>query len=313
MMTVAAPAIEVRQLSKRIGKNMVLAPFDLTVPRGAILALIGHNGAGKSTLMKLLLNILRPTQGQATVLGMPATALRGDAFTRIGYVSESQEMPEWMTVQELMTHLRPMYAVWNDATLLEDLQLPPERKIKHLSRGMRMKAALASVLAFEPEVLFMDEPFSGLDTAVRTELIRTMLDRTQVDGDGGQATTIVISSHELGELESFASHVAFLHQGRLLFSEPMERLLMRCREVTVTFRELVAERVMSRLAEGCIAADASGAMLRFVDIHVNVEDHEGAIRALMPEAIHVQSEPMNLRTIFLALNRMNRCEAGRRA
>jgi ABC-2 type transport system ATP-binding protein len=313
MTTAVAPAIEVRQLSKRIGKNTVLAPFDLTVPRGAILALIGHNGAGKSTLIKLLLNILRPTQGQAMVLGLPAGELRGDAFTRIGYVSENQEMPEWMTVEELMKHLRPMYSVWNDAALLEDLQLPLERKIKHLSRGMRMKMALASVLAFEPELLFMDEPFSGLDTAVRTELIRTMLDRTQVNGDGEQATTIVISSHELGELESFASHVAFLHKGRLLFSEPMEGLLMRCREVTVTFQEPVAEWAMARLAEGCIAADASGAMLRFVDIHVNVEDHESAIRTLMPEAIHVQSEPMNLRTIFLALNKMNRSEDGRRA
>ncbi len=308
----AAPAIEVRQLAKRIGKTMLLAPLDLTVPRGSVLALIGHNGAGKSTLIKLLLNIVRPTHGHATVLGMPSTSLRGQAFTRIGYLSETQEMPDWMTVAAFMAHLRPMYPLWDDAGLLEDLELPPDREIKHLSRGMRMKAALASVLAFRPELLVMDEPFSGLDPAVRSELIQTLLDRTHAE-DPTQTTTIVISSHDLEEIESFASHVAFLHNGRLLFVQPMDFLLTRCREVTVTFEEEVAAQVRARLPEGCVATEASGAMLRFVDLRVNVADHEGAIRALMPDAMHVQSEPMNLRAIFLALNRIGRAEKAYRA
>lgn len=301
----ASPAIEVCQLSKRIGDTTLLAPLDLSVPRGAILALVGHNGAGKSTLIKLLLNIVRPTQGEATVLGMPSTSLRGSAFTRIGYVSENQEMPEWMTVAAFMAHLRPMYPQWNDAGLLEDLQLPPDRKIKHLSRGMRAKTALASVLAFGPELLLMDEPFTGLDPAVRTEFIQALLDRTHTE-DPANATTIVISSHELDEVESFATHVAFLHDGRLLFAQPMESLLTRCREVTVTFENEVAAHVSAKLPAGCIAAESSGAMLRFVDLRVNVEDHEGAIRALMPDAVHVESEPMNLRAIFLAINKIGR-------
>ena len=305
-MTVS-PAIEVRQLGKRIGGAMVLAPLDLSVPRGAILALIGPNGAGKSTFIKLLMNILQPTEGVATVLGMPSTSLHGNAFTRIGYISENQEMPEWMTVAALMAHLRPMYPRWEDAGLLEDLDLPPDRMIKHLSRGMRMKTALASVLAFEPELLLMDEPFSGLDPAVRNELIQTLLGRIQTD-DPANATTIIISSHDLDEVESFATHVAFLHEGRLLFAQPMEALLTRCREVTVTFEKEVAGHRCSKLPEGCVAAEASGAMLRFVDLRVNIEDHEGAIRAFMPDALHVQSEPMNLRAIFLALSRVGRAE-----
>jgi ABC-2 type transport system ATP-binding protein len=306
------PVIEARQLGKRFGSTAVLAPLNLTVPRGAVLALIGHNGAGKTTLLKLLLNILRPTEGESTVLGMPSTSLRGQAFTRIGYVSEHQEMPEWMSVKQLMQHLRPMYPRWNDAGLLEDLQLPPERKIEHLSRGMRMKLALASSLAFQPELLLMDEPFSGLDPAARTEMIQSLLDRTHTD-DPEAATTIVISSHDLDEIETFATHVAFLRRGQLLFAEPMEQLLVRCREVTVTFGGNVAAQARTRLAEGCVAAEASGAMLRFVDLRVNVEDHEGAIRALMPDAVHVQSEPMNLRAIFLALNKTVREDERRRA
>ncbi len=310
MMT--SPAIEVRQLAKRIGGTTVLAPLDLTVPRGAILALIGHNGAGKSTLIKLLLNIVQPSQGKATVLGMPSTCLRGSAFTRIGYLSETQEMPEWMTVAAFMAHLRPMYPRWDDAGLLEDLELPAGRKIRHLSRGMRMKAALASVLAFRPELLLMDEPFSGLDPAVRSELIQTLLDRTHAD-DPANTTTIVISSHDLDEVESFATDVAFLHNGRLLFVQPMDILLTSCREVTVTFEEEVAAQIGAKLPEGCVATEASGAMLRFVDLRVNVADHESAIHALMPDAVHVESQPMNLRAIFLALNKIGRTEKAHRA
>ena len=307
----ASAAIEVRQLAKRIGETTLLAPLDLNVPRGAILALIGHNGAGKSTLIKLLLNIVRPTEGEATVLGMRSTSLRGQAFTRIGYLSETQEMPEWMTVAALMAHLRPMYPCWDDSGLLEDLELPADRRVKHLSRGMRMKAAFASVLAFRPELLLMDEPFSGLDPAVRSDLIRTLLDRTHAE-DLANRTTIVISSHDLDDIKSFVTHVAFLHNGRLLFVQPMETLLTCCREVTVTFEEEVAAQVGAKLPEGCVAAEASGAMLRFVDLRVNVADHEGAIRALMPEAVHVESEPMNLRAIFLALNRIGRVKKARR-
>lgn len=308
----ASPAIEVHQLAKSIGKTTILSPLDLTVPRGAILALIGHNGAGKSTLIKLLLNITRPTQGEATVLGMPSTSLRGRAFTRIGYLSETQEMPDWMTVGAFMAHLRPMYPLWNDEGLLEDLELPPERKIKHLSRGMKMKAALASVLAFRPELLLMDEPFSGLDPAVRSELIQTLLDRTHPE-DPAHTPTIVISSHDLEEIESFATDVAFLHNGRLLFVQPMDILLTRCREVTVTFEDEIAAHVREKLPESCVATEASGAMLRFVDLRVDVADHEDAIRALMPGALHVQSEPMNLRAIFLALNKSSRQERAHRA
>lgn len=300
-MMAASSAIEVRGLSKRIGKMTLLQPMDLSVPRGAILALVGHNGAGKTTLIKLLLNILRPTSGEARVLGMLSSDLRGDAFTRIGYVSENQEMPDWMTVEQMMEHLRLLYPRWEDAGLLEDLQLPPERKIRHLSRGMRMKAALASVLAFGPELLLMDEPFSGLDTAVRTEFIQTLLDRTH-----DMETTVVISSHDLDEMEMFATHVAFLHAGKLSFAEPIESLLERCREVTVTFEGETAEEAKAKLPAGCMAAEAKGAMLRFVDTRVNVEDHEGAIWELMPEAVQVQSEGMNLRAIFLALTKGGR-------
>src|SRR6202012_2678501 len=100
---------------------------------------------------------------------------------------------------------------------------------------------------------------------VRTELIQTLLDRTHTE-DPATATTIVISSHDLDEVECFATHVAFLHNGRLLFAQPIEALLTRCREVTVTFESEVAANVRAKLPEDCVAAEASGAVLRFVDL-----------------------------------------------
>ncbi len=222
--------IRTEGLTKRFGKTEALTGVGLEVPAGAIYALVGANGAGKTTLIKLLMNILRPTAGSARVLGMDAQSLRGRALNRIGYVSENQEFPEWMTVEGMLAYLRPFYPTWDRALegqLLQQFDLPAGRKLKQLSRGQRMKAAMASALAFRPSLLVLDEPFAGLDPLVRDELMEGLLDRAP-------ETTIFLSSHDLAEIESFSSHVGFLEQGRLLFSEEMGVLSERFREVTVT-------------------------------------------------------------------------------
>lgn len=306
------PAIEVRQLSKRYGDTQVLAPLDLVVPRGSIFALVGHNGAGKTTLIRLLLNMVQPSGGGATVLGEQTTSLDSRAFTRIGYISENQEMPEWMTVQGLLDYLRPFYPTWNEDGLLDDLELPPDQKLKHLSRGMRMKALFASVLAFRPSLILMDEPFSGLDPLTRDEIIQTLLGRLEpdaADAERGQPT-ILISLHDLAEIESFATHVAFLHKGTLLFAEPMETLMARFREVTVT---LDGKEDCGRFPEEWLSPESSGAVLRFIYTAADREDAEMAVRRVLPTVRQVESDPMTLRTIFLALMKANRVQDWSRA
>ena len=191
-------------------------------------ALVGHNGAGKTTLIKLLMNILHPTAGFATVCGHPSHTLTGAKFETTGYVSENQELPEWMTVGEYLNYLRPFYPRWDIESLVQTLDLPLDRKLKHLSRGMLMKAALASVLAFRPRLIVLDEPFSGLDPLVRDELIEALIDA--VGGQDGKApVTVLISSHDLAEIESFATHIGYLNKGRLVFAEEMARLNARFR------------------------------------------------------------------------------------
>lgn len=309
-MTATASAIETRSLSRSFGKTQALAPLDLAIPRGAIFALVGHNGAGKTTLIKLLMNILRPTSGSAAVLGMPSEELTGPAFTRIGYVSENQELPEWMTVQGFMDYLRPFYPTWDVANLLRDLDLPADRKLKHLSRGMKMKAALASVLAFRPPLILMDEPFSGLDPLVRDELIEALLDNMNAAGEDVRPT-ILISSHDLAEVESFATHVGFLHQGRLLFAEPMETMAARFREVTVTLTADSPAPVLASLPATWLLPEHTASVVRFVHTEANSGSLEDQVRAHLPSATSIQADPMNLRTIFLTLVKSSRTQQDR--
>ncbi len=316
-MTAPTPAIETRQFSKSFGQVQALAPLDLVVPHGAIFALVGQNGAGKTTLIKLLLNILQPTSGSATVLSNSAAGLTGESFRHIGYVSEDQEMPDWMTVQAYMDYLRPFYPTWNDANLLADLDLPPDRKLKHLSRGMRMKAAFASVLAFRPSLILMDEPFSGLDPVVRDELIESLVQRIRKDRESadGNASTIFVSSHDLAEVESFATHVGFLQAGKLLFAEPLPALNARFREVMVTFAPAPAPSAAppGGLPASWLLPEATPSGFHFIHTRVDTEPLDEQVHSVFPQATGIDAQPMTLRTIFLALVKSSRTNDRTRA
>jgi ABC-2 type transport system ATP-binding protein len=285
-----------------------LSGVGLEVPEGAIYALVGGNGAGKTTLIKLLMNILRPTEGSARVLGMDSQRLRGRDLNRIGYVSENQEFPEWMTVGGMLEFLRPFYPTWDRALegqLVRQFDLPLERKLKHLSRGQRMKAAMASALAFRPALLVLDEPFAGLDPLVRDELMEGLLDRSP-------ETTIFLSSHDLAEIESFSSHVGFLEQGRLLFSEEMGVLSERFREVTVT---LEGERpAAAHLPPSWLQYEATDSVVRFVESACSAET-AAELSKRFPGARSIAMEAMPLRAIFLAIakSRRGRDEAAGRS
>jgi len=293
-------AIRTEKLSRRFGKTVAVDRVDLAVPEGAIYALVGANGAGKTTIIKMLMNIFRPSAGHAEVLGVDAVRLAGKAFTRIGYVSENQELPEWMTTGAMLSYFRSFYPEWDPALeeqLVRQFDLPLNRKLKHLSRGMRMKAAFASSLAYRPSLIVLDEPFSGLDPLVRDELIEGLLERAP-------ETTIFLSSHDLAEIESFSSHIGFLEQGRLLFSEELPTLSERFREVTVTLQH------PSTLPENCPASwllpEAADCVVRFVHSNYKQQATERELVEIFPSARNVSLDPMPLRSIFLAIAKSGR-------
>jgi ABC-2 type transport system ATP-binding protein len=156
--------IEAQDLVKTYGSFAALRGLSLEVPEGSVFALLGANGAGKTTLIKILMNIIRPSSGRATMLGTDSRAVGPALLAKIGYVSESQLLPGRLRVEEFFGYLRACYAQWDrgtEAALRRQLLLPPDRRIGALSHGMRMKLALACALPFRPKLLVLDEPFSG--------------------------------------------------------------------------------------------------------------------------------------------------------
>ena len=293
-------AIRTENLVKRYGRTPVLDGLCMEVPEGAIYALVGPNGAGKTTTIHTLLNLIAPTAGRCEVLGVDSRRLGAPDFARIGYVSENEKLPGWMRVSEFLDYLKPFYPTWDAALaaeLLRQFDLPAERKLKELSRGMRMKAALASALAFHPKALVLDEPFSGLDALVRDDFIQGMLERAE-------ETTIFISSHDLAEIESFASHVGYLEGGRLRFSEEMAALAGRFREVEVTLDAEVA--LPAPWPGGWMTPERSGLVVRFVETVYEEGGTEGRVRAVFAGVRGVEVRPMALRAIFVALAKQGR-------
>jgi ABC-2 type transport system ATP-binding protein len=289
-------------LSKRFRKAVVLDRMNMAVPEGSVFALVGPNGAGKTTTIKVLMNIHEPSAGHSEVFGRDSRRLSPQDFTRIGYVSENQEMPEWMTVEYFMSYLKPFYPEWDDARaaeLLRQFDLPLDRKLRHLSRGMRMKAALASSLAYRPRLIVLDEPFTGLDPLVRDELIESLLD----SADGA---SVLISSHDLAEIESFASHVGYLDRGRLQFSEEMTSLAERFREIEITLA--APPTPPAQWPAAWFNAETSAAVVRFVDTQFQQERTLAEIRRLFGEVQRISVNSMPLRAIFVTL-----AKAGRKA
>ena len=289
-------------LSKRFRKTVVLDHLNMIVPEHSVYGLVGPNGAGKTTTIKILMNARQPTEGTAEVFGRDSRKLSPEDFTQIGYVSENQQMPEWMTVAYFMNYLRPFYPDWDAARaqdLLRQFELPPDRKIRNLSHGMRMKAALASSLAYRPRLIVLDEPFTGLDALVRDELIEGVLECA----DGA---TILISSHDLSEVESFASHIGYLDRGRLQFSEEMPSLVDRFREIEITLANPSQSPISWPAA--WLNTEQSATVVRFVDTQFDQERTIAEVHRLFGNTRQISVNRMPLRAIFVTL-----AKAGRKA
>lgn len=293
--------IETQNLTRRFGRTEAVRGLDLAVPQGSVMALLGPNGAGKTTTLKMLMNLLQPTGGTARVLGVDSRRLGEKELAQIGYVSENQQLPTWMTVRQFLDYCRPFYPTWDRAletTLLKQFALPQERKLAQLSRGMLMKAALLSSLAYRPKLLVLDEPFSGLDPLVREEFVRGVLEVSALG-----EWTVLVSSHDIDEVERLADHVAVLEAGRLKLSEPTDALLGRFRRVEVTG---AAEGVA--VGSGWLEWERAGALTKFVETNYAGEATEDGWRLRFGDAT-VTAQPMTLREIFLTLARTGRTEA----
>lgn len=290
--------IRTENLTKRYGKHEALSGVTLEVPPASVFALVGPNGAGKSTLIKTLLNLIHPTAGDAEMLGVDSRRLGARELAQVGYISESQKLPEWMKLSYFFRYTQALYPEWDAALaaeLIEEYGLPLDRRLRHLSRGMKVKAALAASLAYRPRLILLDEPFSGLDVLVREQLIESIIDRTP-------EATVLLASHDLTDIESFATHVAYLNEGRLEFVEEMATLTGRFREVEVTSDEPAPAALPATWSN----VETAGAVVRFVDTHYDAAQCRRAVAERFSGVREIHTREMSLRAIFLALARSRR-------
>ncbi|MEX2179585.1 MAG: ABC transporter ATP-binding protein [Gemmatimonadaceae bacterium] len=216
------PVVQLSNLSRRFGQKTALDDVTLLLPRGKVYGLVGANGAGKTTIIRHVLGLLRAQSGTVRVFGLDPVADPVAVLSRIGYLSEENDLPAWMSVGELIRYTRAFYPTWDDG-YAEELRrafgLESSARIRDLSKGQKARAGLIAALAHRPELLVLDEPSSGLDPIVRRDILGAVLRTIAHEG-----RTVLFSSHLLDEVEEVADHVIMVSDGRVLLSGPLGEL-----------------------------------------------------------------------------------------
>lgn len=228
-------ALEVKNITKRY-ERFTLDQVSFAVPGGSIMGFVGENGAGKSTTIKGILGLIRLDEGEVRILGKDQSEEKALDKEEIGVVLDGCHFPDNLKVKEVRKIMRSLYRSWQDdvfAGYLKQFQLEENKKVKELSRGMKMKLSLAIALSHQAKLLILDEPTSGLDPMARDAILDIFLDFIQ-----DEEHSILVSSHIITDLEKVADYITFIHQGKLLFSESKDELLLRYGLVRCTKEEL---------------------------------------------------------------------------
>jgi ABC-2 type transport system ATP-binding protein len=230
---VSESVISVSELTRRFGATTALDSVSVSLPRGAVYGLVGANGAGKTTLIRHILGLLRAERGSVRVFGLDPVADPVAVLSRIGYLSEENDLPGWMRVDELIRYTSAFYPKWDDAyaeELGQGFALDPSARIRNLSKGQKARAGLLVALAHRPELLVLDEPSSGLDPIVRRDILGAVIRTIAHEG-----RTVLFSSHLLDEVEEVADHVTMISHGRVALSAPLEAIKSSHRSLAAAF------------------------------------------------------------------------------
>ena len=292
------PVVEIERLRFEYGRRAVLRDLNVSIPAGALYALLGPNGSGKTTLLQILMGLRRGYRGHVSVLGTESARLTLRDRQRIGYVAEGQSLPGWMRIEQIERYLAPLYPTWDASLargLLERFDLDPRRVVDTLSRGEHMKVALLCALAPRPEVLLMDEPFTGMDAVVKDELVRGLL-----ESSGSEGWTVLLCSHDIGELELLADWVGFLANGGMRLSAPMESVRQRFKHVEITTGDNDA-RIDGVVDPAWLTLERSGRRIEGVLDEADDSRVEHLLTNRFPGAERIDARSATLREVFVAL------------
>lgn len=237
--------IQINSLSKSFGSQTVLNQLNWEIQPGSIVGLLGRNGAGKSTLIECMLGLRDSDAGEVKLYGESASKLTEQTKARIGYVSQSSDLFEWLTAGQMLAYFRKLYTRWNDNKVNELMRrwdLPLDKVINKLSVGQKQRLSIIRALAHGPELLILDEPVSSLDPAGRRDFLRELVDSV-ID----QQTTIVFSTHILSDLERIAMQVAFLNEGRIAHQQALDDLMENTVQITcaaATLAQLTPQKIL---------------------------------------------------------------------
>jgi len=291
----AAPAIETSGLSKTYGDQVLaLSELDLRVERGEVFGYLGPNGAGKSTTIRVLLDLIRPTAGGASLLGLDSRRDGVRARRQVGYLPGDLRLYDRLTASEQLDSLARLRG-GVDAKLRDQLcerfGVVLDRPIRQLSKGNRQKVGVVQAFMNRPELVILDEPTSGLDPLLQAEF-RELLRETAADG-----RTVFLSSHSLDEVQHVASRIGIIRSGRLVDVDSVERLRERAlRHVTIAF----AEPVEARVFESLDGVRVEGGDERSIRLSAPEPALDAIVKAAARhQVVDLVSEPADLEEIFL--------------
>ena len=293
-------AIWTEKLVKVYSQVKAVDELSLHVPRGSVYGFLGRNGAGKTSTIKILLGLARPTAGQATVLGFRIGHDQVAILERTAYVSENKALYGNLTAKELVRFTRGFYPNWSDdaaARYARSFEIPMDRPFNKLSQGNRTKVFLLLALAQGADLLVLDEPATGLDPLAVDEFLRVLAQ--DVVGDG---RTVLISSHQLSDVEQVADHIGLIDQGRLLLEAPLD-------DIKSQFRLVTAGNALPQTRSADVASVTSnGSFCKYL-VKQNAEAFAAELRR--QGATVTDISPLGLREIFLELVRKEEpCTSG---
>jgi ABC-2 type transport system ATP-binding protein len=286
-------AIVTRDLRKSYKRNVeVVKGLNMSVKKGAVYALLGSNGVGKTTTIRMITGQLAPSSGDIEVFGLEPLAHRKELNTKVAYVAEDQRLYDWMTVNELIKFVKSFYPNWDDKIcehLLKMFELPCDKKLTDFSRGMYTKAALLAALCRNPDLLILDDPTLGLDTAARREFMRGVVDAIH-EFD----RTVIFSTHIIPEIEGIVDHVGIMVDGQLVADEEIDDMKEAFREIRLPITEQIPD--LAGIVDSREAGGDKIITLRAKETEINAVLKESRIK-------NFSINPISLEEIYLALTK----------